>query len=96
MSAPADLRLTKDQVLEIINYADAQRTNPTADSQILATALQIVALSLNRSQADDPPVSGPEVDEWYDNEFGQNIRMMWNKLHLNPASDRLRELGVIS
>ena len=64
-----------------------------ADPKALAAALRVVAVCMHRLQADDPPVSGPEVDQWYDKDIGHNMRMAWMKV--KPAAENLKKLGVL-
>ena len=52
-----------------------------------------MALCLHRLQAGDPPAYGEEVDRWYDQVIGQNVRVMWMKV--KPVAEKLKGLGVL-
>lgn len=90
-----DLNLTADELRTIVAYAQTARSDDTdtADPQTLALALEIVALCMLRLTVGDPPMSGPEVDQWYDVTFGQNMRVAAAKL--DPAVQKLRDAGII-
>lgn len=89
-----ELELTNDQLKQIAGYADRilQQDAP-ADGHKLAYALLTVSLCMMRLQAGDPPPFGEELDRWYDQEIGHDVRMLWMKV--KPAAENLRRIGVI-
>lgn len=88
-----DLELTQQQLVTITEYANGVIEGKRADPKTLATALSVVAICMHRLQAGDPPLSGPEVDEWYDREIGQNMRVNWMRVKL--AAETLKNIGVL-
>ena len=89
-----ELSLTNEQLVEICELAEeVQAGQRGIDPKQLALAVQVVALCLHRSQASNPPDSGPGVDEWYDKEIGQKVRMMW--LKVKPAAEKLKAIGLL-
>lgn len=88
-----ELELTQEQLSKITEYATSVIEGKQADPKALAAALRVVAVCMYRLQAGDPPVSGPEVDQWYDKEIGQNMRTAWMKV--KPAAESLKKLGVL-
>jgi hypothetical protein len=88
-----DLELTNDQLVKICDYAERVRAGEAADVKKLAFALQAVSLCLHRLQAGDPPLQGEEVDRWYDQTIGQNVRVMWTKV--KPVAEKLKGLGIL-
>lgn len=88
-----ELELTQGQLAKIAQYASGVIGDKQADPRKLALALLTVAVCMHRLQAGDPPLFGPEVDEWYDKEIGQNMRMAWMKV--KPAAETLKKLGIL-
>lgn len=89
-----ELELTQQQLMAITDYANGVIEGNQADPKTLALALRAVAVCMHRLQAGDAPLSGPEVDHWYDMEIGQNMRMNWVKV--KPAAETLKKLGVLA
>jgi hypothetical protein len=93
MEEQDDLALTPNQQEQIAAYAEQAMNDSRQDVRTLATVLLTVTVCLNRLQAGDPPLTGPEVDEWYDKTIGNAMRQRW--MRVKPASENLKRLGVI-
>ena len=84
-----ELELTQEQLTKIAEYATGVIEGRQADPKKLAAALLTVAVCMHRLQAGDPPPSGPEVDQWYDKEIGQNMRVA--RMKVKPRRGQYEE-----
>lgn len=88
-----ELELTQQQLEKIVEYAIVVIDGGQDDLKTLALALLTVAVCMHRLQVGESPIVGPGVDDWYDKEIGNNMRIA--RMKVTQPSETLKILGII-